>query len=959
MENINKVILLTLIATPLAVPQIVQAQSLPKNVDQKLTGERLIVADLATSSSPLQAPQSPKKGTPLKFVLTPVKNEKGQNKSGDKKKKAASLQATAQLREVIPPTPATQESGHITIQGSEKNYATLEDALKEAKDGAVLEVHGKVELHNDVPINKSITLKAGSQGAMLSTDKVHRTGTASKSAEALSLQVDSGKTLTLGDGTTSELLLDEVHVYVTKGKLVLQDGARINSNLSCDSNKFPKVNNSIVGISGKESSAEFKGGVVENPATGATAAFKNDTIVTIQDEAQVSEISGGTYKGTRVAFNVSDENTKITKITGGTFEQSDWTGLSYPCFKIENKARVDSISGGTFTSYHFGAVQLESGASIGEISAGTFTSLYPKAHATMYSGAIPFCSGLVLYGRNGSSPVVVDKITGGTFTGTNGILSVGSDPKQMAKIQSITGGNFSSIDGETGNAGLYFTQNSEVGEISGNVVATGRNVGIWNAGTIKKISGGTYTGQNSDGLQNVDYSQMKKITWGTHFKGHIEEITGGSFKGKEHGLMNAGVVDTISGGIFDGETNAIACSSKTKKGQLSTIKGGAFYAKKGTAIVLVSPLILEPDLGRQNEAIGVGRYYASAGNAIFNDELKVTYPSYTNKGAKKPYKMSDASDGQKDVASYPDTAFRYLKGPNLAVTFMNDGQPYATVQVEIGKSINSDSLADQKMPANASKDGYLFKEWNTQADGKGTTFDGSTAVQGNMTVYAIYDLQQSVLNASPVLKVTDKTITEGESLDLTSLVTTASDAEDGDLKAKVQIKDGGFDSTTVGTYKITFTLTDKQGAKVTKTATVTVTAKPKPKPQPQPQPQPQHKHGEPWTQPALPEGHHPDLQPQPQPQPVPTPQPGLEPQPMPQPQPQPEPETQLQPELEPQSQPQPTPQLQQDARPSTEGTTSFKAKSLPHTLMGEVPMSLGPLLLISGLCVFSLKKKKR
>ena len=921
MENINKVILLTLIATPLAVPQIAQAQSLPKNVDQKLTGERLIVADLATSSSPLQAPQSPKKGTPLKFVLTSVKNEKGQNRSGDKKKQAASLQATAQLREVIPPTPATQESGHITIQGSEKNYATLEDALKEAKDGAVLEVHGKVELHNDVPINKSITLKAGSQGAMLSTDKVHRTGTASKSAEALSLQVDSGKTLTLGDGTTSELLLDEVHVYVTKGKLVLQDGARINSNLSCDSNKFPKVNNSIVGISGKESSAEFKGGVVENPATGDTAAFKNDTIVTIQDKAQISEISGGTYKGTRVVFNVSDENTKITKITGGTFEQSDWTGVSSPCFKIENKARVDSISGGTFTSYHFGAVQLESGASIGEISAGTFTSLYPKAHATMYNGAIPYCSGLVLYGRNGSSPVVVDKITGGTFTGTNGILSVGNEPKLMAKIQSITGGNFSSIDGETGNAGLYFTQNSEVGEISGNVVATGRNVGIWNAGTIKKISGGTYTGQNFDGLKNVDYSQMKERP---HFKGHIEEITGGSFKGKEHGLMNAGVVDTISGGIFDGETNAIACSSKTKKGQLSTIKGGAFYAKKGTAIVLVSPLILEPDLGKQNEAIGVGRYYASAGKAIFNDESKVTYPSYTNKGAKEPYKMSDASDGQKDVASYPDTAFRYLKGPNLAVTFMNDGQTYATVQVEIGKSINSDSLADQKMPANASKDGYLFKEWNTQADGKGTTFDGSTAVQGNMTVYAIYDLQQSVLNASPVLKVTDKTITEGESLDLTSLVTTASDAEDGDLKAKVQIKDGGFDSTTVGTYKITFTLTDKQGAKVTKTATVTVTAKPKPKPQPQP---------------------------------VPTPQPGLEPQPMPQPQPQPE--TQLQPELEPQSQPQPTPQLQQDARPSTEGTTSFKAKSLPHTLMGEVPMSLGPLLLISGLCVFSLKKKKR
>ncbi|MBF9315144.1 hypothetical protein GK675_05745 [Bifidobacteriaceae bacterium NR002] len=44
-------------------------------------------------------------------------------------------------------------------------------------------------------------------------------------------------------------------------------------------------------------------------------------------------------------------------------------------------------------------------------------------------------------------------------------------------------------------------------EISGSVTATGKNIGLWNAGTLKKISGGTFTGKEVDGLQNVDLSE--------------------------------------------------------------------------------------------------------------------------------------------------------------------------------------------------------------------------------------------------------------------------------------------------------------------------------------------------------------------------------------------------------------------------------------------------------------------
>ena len=104
------------------------------------------------------------------------------------------------------------------------------------------------------------------------------------------------------------------------------------------------------------------------------------------------------------------------------------------------------------------------------------------------------------------------------------------------------------------------------------------------------------------------------------------------------------------------------------------------------------------------------------------------------------------------------------------------------------------------------------------------------------------------LNAAPSLIVQDKTITEGDPLDLRSLIVSATDPEDGDLKDKVVIADqGGFTNTKPGSYKIVFQVTDNGKACVSKTATVTVNKKPAPAPvPPAPQPNPQ-----PASQPQL------------------------------------------------------------------------------------------------------------
>ena len=78
-----------------------------------------------------------------------------------------------------------------------------------------------------------------------------------------------------------------------------------------------------------------------------------------------------------------------------------------------------------------------------------------------------------------------------------------------------------------------------------------------------------------------------------------------------------------------------------------------------------------------------------------------------------------------------------VKAKVYTITF-KDGDKTQTVKVENGKAINTDTLTDQSMPENPTKAGYTFKEWNPKEDGKGETFTGTSVVNGDMTVHAIY-----------------------------------------------------------------------------------------------------------------------------------------------------------------------------------------------------------------------------
>ena len=90
-----------------------------------------------------------------------------------------------------------------------------------------------------------------------------------------------------------------------------------------------------------------------------------------------------------------------------------------------------------------------------------------------------------------------------------------------------------------------------------------------------------------------------------------------------------------------------------------------------------------------------------------------------------------------------------------------------------------------------------------------------------------YSPYTTPLNKIPVITANDKTFTVGDEFnnEIALKDVSAYDEEDGDVTASLKVVDNNVDTSTVGTYFITYKATDKDGASRTKTINVTVLPK--------------------------------------------------------------------------------------------------------------------------------------
>ena len=193
--------------------------------------------------------------------------------------------------------------------------------------------------------------------------------------------------------------------------------------------------------------------------------------------------------------------------------------------------------------------------------------------------------------------------------------------------------------------------------------------------------------------------------------------------------------------------------------------------------------------------------------------------SSTNKHAAHAHLYFAAKQGEAGRDSAADKAkpnlisysFKVKKPAQSTVTFKDGDKTHATVKVETGKAIDTDTLTNESMPANPTKAGYKFKEWNTKADGTGVKFTGKTVVNSDMTVYAIYT-KDPTPSPTPYPLYNTVTFKDGDSTVATVNVEPGKAIDTDDLKDQSMPKNPTKDGYT---FKEWNTKADGTGVKFT------------------------------------------------------------------------------------------------------------------------------------------------
>jgi uncharacterized repeat protein (TIGR02543 family) len=590
---------------------------------------------------------------------------------------------------------AANEPTRITVDEN----TTLEEAVTQANsmDSAIIEITTDVTVKGGITITSNIAIIGINGQHTISNGK---------------FQVKDGGILTLGDGTNTNLLTILGNIVVTDGEINIQNGVKLTSTTYA------------IHLSGPNANGAINGGIIK----GTIALY-------MENGAQLSEISGGAFYSAQETVYLTGNYTQIEKISNGAFYQTNpdlaYHGLT---FCVDNNATIGEISGGYFEAVRNSALYIIRGGWVDKISGGEFVA---TRKGTVQDGDDPdFWNSVVRIEAERNLKTGIGTIFGGYFHGGArfGILLINYFGSTSGpRINLISGGYI-----QGAGVGLQPDVNTYVGEISGGTI-TGSQ-GILNAGTINKISGNVkISGTTSYAIYNYytdsqSYGQINEISGGNIYSsglqsianaGTIKLISGGTITTTyTYAISNRGIINEISGGTIIGEQNALYCYEYGGRGGvLETITNGVFWGKTGTAIILSSPLQLETGLDTHR---GLGRYQSGNGR-IFNNENLVIYPA--------GYFMSSKTTPVEGIAG---AEFRYLTlDDKYTIEYELNGG--------INNDNNPHTYNENDLPClivDPTKTGYDFQGWmiknNADSFGPETNYSLAVGSTGDFTLTAIW-----------------------------------------------------------------------------------------------------------------------------------------------------------------------------------------------------------------------------
>lgn len=373
---------------------------------------------------------------------------------------------------------------------------------------------------------------------------------------------------------------------------------------------------------------------------------------------------------------------------------------------------------------------------------------------------------------------------------------------------------------------------------------------------------GSRTFASSESLAQVDFSSVKDLsvegtgTVPTMFSGNspVVYVSSETDKGiiEKHSNASAHISYAITGGgILPAGTEL---EDKTLASPIKSGKKFAHWYKDGDENTAVT------------EAVNGNTYYAKWAGTNYSIETdaklgKVTY-GYNNSEAVEASVTLRASGSDAEMITKATSSNAEYFGVGVEdnsititpVTGLDAGEYHGTVYVTMADNsvfyVEVTLTVEQAEPECELPIGLKAIQGQTLADVKGLpeqfkwvkpetelkkyglqTFEAVYTPEDTknyLTVKCEIDVdvmpQALIVNHVPTINAKDLKLTVGDTFDAKKNVT-ASDAEDGDLTAKIEITANDVDTTKAGTYHVMYKITDSKGASATKTITVTVKAK--------------------------------------------------------------------------------------------------------------------------------------